>query len=191
MSRAEIMELIDEESVMRGELSSETKLCAQKGPSFIFGGEKPPATETREVGSRKKKLSSFMTSAMDTKRETSTSSVGGKQDQAERAEPIKMETETDEVEVTVMIEEVEAENSEEKELENTKDVETENGKKAEMVVKDKSFANGTRTGSWAAKQEAGPEVFLKSQIKKYCFSRDTLFHDLKEKYELQTASVLQ
>lgn len=56
------MDVDDDASVVQRETSFAVKLCLQKGPTLVCGGEKPPLSKFIEVGSKRKKLLSFMIS---------------------------------------------------------------------------------------------------------------------------------
>lgn len=62
LSRAEVVLLDDEETVVRGEASPVVKLCLERSPSLVYEEREPPVLNVQEVISRKRKLSSPMTS---------------------------------------------------------------------------------------------------------------------------------
>lgn len=54
MSRAEIVDLDDERSVVRAEASSVVQLCLEDGTSIVYGEGRPPVLKGEEMASKKK-----------------------------------------------------------------------------------------------------------------------------------------
>lgn len=61
-SPADVAELEDERIVLRGEESSGVEPSLKKGPFFVYGGGEVQVPKGKEVGSKKRKLSSLMVS---------------------------------------------------------------------------------------------------------------------------------
>lgn len=62
-SLAEIEEFDDDGKVLRVDASSGVQLCLKKSLSHLYGGERPLASEAKDVSSKRRKLSSWMISA--------------------------------------------------------------------------------------------------------------------------------
>lgn len=97
----------------------------------------------------------------------------------------------DEENVVVVQKEVETGNIKEVGIERTKRVGTENSKGTEKEVREEDNVDKISACFDAAESETRPELeVLKSEMKEYCFFRNTSFNDPEDEYELKNGSVL-
>lgn len=61
-SRAAVVELDAERNVVRSEALPRIELCSKEGVSLVYGGEEPSPAKVNKMGSRKRRLSSWMKS---------------------------------------------------------------------------------------------------------------------------------
>lgn len=123
------MKLDDEGNVGRAEPSSGAVLYLEEGPSLVYEEREPPAATVKEVGSRKRKLSSSVISIGEMNRSTPTLSRGEEEDYVQRAQKIEAEIEVDKEEITMVSSEVEAKNITEVETEKTVEMGTKKPKR--------------------------------------------------------------
>lgn len=76
-SPAPLVELDDEGDVVNGEASSSVELCLEDIPSPLYGGEAQPVPIAREIGSKKRRLSSFLILTRRMRSGAATRSEGG------------------------------------------------------------------------------------------------------------------
>lgn len=98
MSLANVVKLDDEEKFVGGEPSG-VELCLGKFPSLLDGRVQSPAAKVGEMGSKKQKVSSSMTSVGKRRDKTATRGESGEEDEIREAESEEMAAEMDEEDV--------------------------------------------------------------------------------------------
>lgn len=97
---------VHEESFLKFELS------LKMGPCLVHGRGKPPMPKARELGSKKKKLSSSMISTGEQNSKPATRSKGGEKDMVREAETKKVGVKVNKEEVATTSKAVETKNIE-------------------------------------------------------------------------------
>lgn len=125
MSREKVVKLDDERNVVREKISSEVELHLKKKPSLVYEGGKPPVPEAKDMDSRKKKLSSLITSVGKNWRKTTTCGRDAEDDLVRGAEAEQMGIEVDKKVLAAVNRQVETKTVEEAGAERSKDAGTE------------------------------------------------------------------